>query len=71
MGVPSGVTEVEKLAVEEVIRQLGAKEVYILDEPTAAAIGAGLNIDDSEACIANKLYSFDYWKRTIIFLRFL
>ena len=40
VGVPSGVTEVEKLAVEEVIRQLGAKEVYILDEPTAAAIGA-------------------------------
>lgn len=51
VGVPSGVTEVEKLAVEEVIRQLGAKEVYILDEPTAAAIGAGLNIDDSEACM--------------------
>lgn len=51
VGVPSGVTEVEKLAVEEVIRQLGAKEVYILDEPTAAALGAGLDIDSSDACM--------------------
>lgn len=51
VGVPSGVTEVEKLAVEEVIRDLGAKEVYILDEPTAAAIGSGLDINESEACM--------------------
>ena len=49
IGVPSGVTEVEKRAVDEVVRDLGAREVYILDEPTAAAIGAGLDIDDSEA----------------------
>ena len=51
VGVPSGVTEVEKRAVEEVVRQMGAKEVYILDEPTAAAIGAGLDIDSSDACM--------------------
>lgn len=51
VGVPSGVTDVEKMAVEEVVMNLGAKEVYILDEPTAAAIGAGLDIDDSEACM--------------------
>lgn len=51
VGVPSGVTEVEKRAVDEVISDLGAREVYILDEPTAAAIGAGLDIDDSEACM--------------------
>lgn len=51
VGVPSGVTEVEKRAVEEVVRQMGAREVYILDEPTAAAIGAGLDIDTSEACM--------------------
>lgn len=50
-GVPSGVTEVEKLAVEEVILALGAKDVYILDEPTAAAIGAGADIDSSTACM--------------------
>lgn len=51
VGVPSGVTEVEKRAVEEVVRQMGAREVYILDEPTAAAIGAGLDIDTSDACM--------------------
>ena len=51
IGVPSGVTEVEKLAVEEVVGLMGAKEVYILDEPTAAAIGAGLDIDSSDACM--------------------
>ena len=45
VGVPSGVTEVEKRAVEEVVRQRGARDVYILDEPMAAAIGVGLPID--------------------------
>lgn len=51
VGVPSGVTEVEKRAVEEVVRQMGASEVYILDEPMAAAIGAGLDVDSSTACM--------------------
>ncbi len=51
IGVPSGVTEVEKRAVEEVVRQLGASEVYILEEPMAAAIGAGLDVDEAEACM--------------------
>jgi rod shape-determining protein MreB len=45
VGVPSGVTGVEKRAVEEVVRQMGAKEVYILDEPMAAAIGVGIPVD--------------------------
>lgn len=49
VGVPSGVTEVEKRAVEEVVRQMGATEVYILEEPMAAAIGAGLDVDSSNA----------------------
>ena len=49
VGVPSGVTEVEKRAVEEVVRQMGATEVYILEEPMAAAIGAGLDVDSSSA----------------------
>ena len=48
VGVPSGVTGVEKRAVEEVVRQMGAKEVYILDEPMAAAIGVGIPVDDAE-----------------------
>ena len=51
VGVPSGVTEVEKRAVEEVVRQMGAVEVYILEEPMAAAIGAGLDVDSSDACM--------------------
>ena len=49
VGVPSGVTEVERRAVLEVVRETGGKEVYVLDEPTAAAIGAGMNIEESEA----------------------
>jgi len=44
VGVPSGITEVEKRAVEESILQAGAKEVYLIEEPVAAAIGAGLEI---------------------------
>ncbi|MDR1779090.1 MAG: rod shape-determining protein [Clostridiales Family XIII bacterium] len=51
IGVPSGVTEVEKRAVEEVVRSMGAKDVYILDEPMAAAIGAGLPIDGPNGCM--------------------
>ena len=51
VGVPSGVTEVEKRAVEDVVHQLGAKEVYILEEPFAAAIGAGLDVNSSEGCM--------------------
>ena len=51
VGVPSGVTDVEKRAVNEVVRQLGASEVFILEEPMAAAIGAGLDVDSSNACM--------------------
>lgn len=51
IGVPSGVTEVEKRAVEEVIRPLGAREVYVLEEPMAAAIGSGLAVANSEGCM--------------------
>ncbi len=42
--VPSGVTEVEKRAVSEAASMAGAKEVFIMEEPIAAAIGAGLDI---------------------------
>lgn len=42
--VPSGVTEVEKKAVEDATYQAGAKEVAIIEEPIAAAIGAGIDI---------------------------
>ena len=42
--VPSQVTEVEKKAVEDATFQAGAREVYIIEEPIAAAIGAGIDI---------------------------
>ena len=51
VGVPTGVTEVEKRAVEEVVRSMGAMEVYILEEPMAAAIGAGLPVDGTTGCM--------------------
>ena len=51
VGVPSGVTEVEKRAVSEVVRQLGASEVFILEEPMAAAIGAGMDVDGTTGCL--------------------
>ena len=42
--VPSGVTDVEKRAVEDATYQAGARDVYIIEEPVAAAIGAGIDI---------------------------
>lgn len=51
VGVPSGVTEVEKRAVDEVVRQMGAKDVYIMSEPMAAAIGSNLAVDDARGCM--------------------
>ena len=44
VGVPSGITEVEERAVEESVLRAGAKEVYLIEEPMAAAIGAGLEV---------------------------
>ena len=44
MCIPSGVTEVERRAVEDAARQAGAAEVDLIEEPMAAAIGAGLPV---------------------------
>lgn len=44
VAVPSGITEVEKRAVEEAVYDAGVKEVYLIDEPLAAAIGCNINI---------------------------
>lgn len=44
VGVPSGVTSVERKAVTDAAKNAGAREVYLLEEPMAAAIGAGLSI---------------------------
>ncbi len=42
--IPSGITEVEERAVIDAAREAGAQKVYLIEEPTAAAIGAGLDI---------------------------
>lgn len=43
--IPSGITEVERRAVEEAVIQAGAKDVALIEEPMAAAMGAGLPVD--------------------------
>ncbi|MDY6820540.1 MAG: rod shape-determining protein [Deferribacterota bacterium] len=47
ISVPSGVTQVERRAVKDSAIQAGAREVYIVEEPIAAAIGAGLPIEEA------------------------
>lgn len=44
VGVPSGITEVEERAVEEALMQAGAREVFLIEEPMAAAIGSNIEI---------------------------
>jgi rod shape-determining protein MreB len=47
IAVPSGITEVEKRAVKESAAHAGAREVYLIEEPMAAAIGVGLPVQDA------------------------
>jgi rod shape-determining protein MreB len=47
IGIPSGVTGVERRAVMEAAAQAGAREVFLIDEPVAAAIGAGLPVAEA------------------------
>lgn len=47
VAVPSGITEVERRAVEEAVITAGSKEVILIDEPMAAAIGAGMSVLDA------------------------
>lgn len=51
IGIPSGVTEVERRAVQEAALSAGARKAYLIEEPMAAAIGIGLPIDDSSGSI--------------------
>ena len=48
IGVPSGITEVERRAVRESAEQAGAREVHLIEEPMAAAIGADIPIQEPE-----------------------
>ena len=49
--VPSGITAVERRAVVESTMRAGAKKVYIIEEPMAAAIGAGLPVHEPQGCM--------------------
>ncbi len=49
IAVPSGITEVEKRAVKDSATHAGAREVYLIEEPMAAAIGVGLPVQDAAA----------------------
>src|SRR5260221_1989815 len=48
IGIPSGVTEVERRAVQDAAISAGAREAYLIEEPMADAIGAQLKIEDPE-----------------------
>lgn len=47
IAIPSGITEVERRAVKESAEQAGAREVYLIEEPMAAAIGVGLPVSEA------------------------
>lgn len=49
IGLPAGVTEVEQRAVEEAARSAGARRIYLIEEPMAAAVGVGLPVLDDQA----------------------
>ena len=51
IGIPSGVTEVEKRAVHDAALNAGARAAYLIEEPMAAAIGAGLPIMEPNGCM--------------------
>ncbi|MCF6283816.1 MAG: rod shape-determining protein [Candidatus Hydrogenedentes bacterium] len=51
ISVPSGITEVERRAVIDSAMKAGAKKVYIIEEPMAAAIGAGLPVHEPQGCM--------------------
>ncbi len=52
--VPSGVTEVQRRAVEEAVYKTGAKTVYVMEEPLAAAVGANVDIYEAKGNIGGR-----------------
>ena len=59
--VPSQITEVEKRAVIDVAMQYGAKRVYLIEEPVAAAIGAGIDISKPSGNLVIDIGGRYYW----------
>ena len=51
MGIPTGVTEVERRAVQDVCLSAGARKAYLVEEPMAAAIGVGLPIEEPQGIL--------------------
>ncbi len=51
IGIPSGVTEVERRAVADAAVSSGAREAHLIEEPMAAAIGAGLPVEEPEGVV--------------------
>ena len=51
VGIPSGVTEVEKRAVYDATISAGAREAFLIEEPMAAAIGAGMPVTEARGCM--------------------
>lgn len=51
VGIPSGVTEVEKRAVEDAANSAGARSVFLIEEPMAAAIGARMPVQEATGCL--------------------
>ena len=49
VSIPSGSTSVERRAIQDAVRQAGAKKISLIEEPVAAAIGAGLPVDEPVA----------------------
>jgi rod shape-determining protein MreB len=50
--VPVGATQVERRAIRESVTRAGAYRVYLIEEPLAAAVGAGLPIDEAQGSMA-------------------
>lgn len=51
VGIPSGVTEVERRAVKDAAKKAGARDAFLIEEPMAAAIGAGMPVGEPVGCM--------------------